>query len=185
MALGFYDNSVEGSHCIQGTIRKIIDAQDEVISRDGDCCTTSCKCSINDLLSPEQEDTRTRYTTIPFVLTCRNSCRTFVGKGVYSDLNADNTRFFGCVTTPILKAKRFVEGSENCVELELLLPVTEDGTIITPDADDQNDVCAYFPNEAINNFQATGICITVDLHGFTGITCLDPVTPLSSANFPG
>lgn len=182
--MGFYENSVEGSNCIQETIRKIIDAQDKVTSRDGDCCTTSCKCSVHDLLSPEQEDMRTRYTTIPFMLTCKKSCQTFIGKGVYSDRNGDNSRYFGCVATPILKAKKFVKGSENCVELELLLPATEGGSVVIPDADDQNDVCAYFPNEAINNFQATGICITVDLHSFTGITCLDPVTPFSSNNFP-
>src|SRR5690625_5967194 len=86
-----------------------MDAQDKVASREGDCCTTSCKCSIHDLLSPEQEDTRTRYTTIPFMLTCKKSCRTFIGKGVYSDRNGDNSRYFGCVTTPILKAKKFVK----------------------------------------------------------------------------
>src|SRR5699024_9210180 len=152
MTLGFYENSVEGSNCIQETIRKIIDAQDKVTSRDGDCCTTSCKCSVHDLLSPEQEDMRTRYTTIPFMLTCKKS------------------RYFGCVAISSLKANKFVKGSENCVELELLLSATVGGSVVIPDADDQNDVCAYFPNEAINNFQATGICITVDLHSFTGIT---------------
>src|SRR5690625_8034050 len=105
----------------------------------------------------------------------KKSLLIFILKVVYSEQNGDNTRYFGCITTPILKAKKFFKGSENCVELELLLPATEDGTVVTQDADNQNDVCAYFPNEAINNFQVTGICITFDLSCFTRITCLYPL----------
>src|SRR5699024_12699030 len=112
-----YGNSVEGSKCIQHTIRRITDAQEKVTSRDGDCWTTRCKWSVHVLLSPGQEDMRTRYTTIPFMFTCKKSCQTFIGKGVYSDRKGDNSRYFGCVATPILKAKKFVKGSENCVEL--------------------------------------------------------------------
>ena len=183
--MGYYNETVEESHCVAGTIRKIIAAQDRVMERERECCTTSCNCSTKSLLSPEQDTPNTPNTTVPFMLTCKKSCRAFFGTGVYTGTNIDNNRYFACVTTPILRAKKFVKDNENCVILELLLPATVDGTVVTPGADDAHNVCAYFPNETINNFQATGICITVDINSFAGITCLDPVRPFPSTDFPG
>lgn len=183
--MSYYEkSSSNGVLCVAGTVKKIIEAQNKILEKESDCCTTSCNCSVKNLLSPGQDPNVNFNNTIPFILTCKKTCRPFLGTGVFTGLNDNDDRFFGCISTPIFKAKQFAQDSENCVELELLLPVDADGNIITPDTDNDLDVCDFFPNETINNFQATGICITVDLNSFSGITCLDPVRVLPSDNFP-
>lgn len=36
--------------------------------------------------------------------------------------------------------------------------------------------CNFFPNDSIRRLEATGICITIDLDCYCGISCLDPIT---------
>ena len=164
--------------CVCDIVQSIVAAQDAVADNNN-CCTSSCEQSIEQLLSP-QATTPTANTTIPFILYCKD-CEPFIGSGVFQDElgNSGNT-FFGCVETPIFRAKSFLEGSDCCVRLELLLPVTQGGSAPGPA---NRDVCSYFPGNSIRNFQATGICLTVDLNCFCGITCLAPITPLPVSQF--
>lgn len=171
-----------GDNCICHVVRKIVDAQDEVANNNADCCSTSCEQSIKDLLSPTTNNNTTGNTTIPFILYCKDNCSPFISSAVYQApiSNTGNT-FFGCVETPVFRAKKFVNDGDCCVILELLLPVTETGaTINTGD-----QVCDFFPGNSRRGFQATGICITVDLNSFNAIQCLDPITPRPSSQFVG
>ena len=85
------------------------------------------------------------------------------------------------------KVRGFVKGSNNCVRLEILLPVSsrksnsenlEDGRQDSHHPSPSNEsLCAMFGQRRIENFRETGVCITVDLNCLCGITCLDPITP--------
>ncbi|MDC3426176.1 CotY/CotZ family spore coat protein [Aquibacillus sp. 3ASR75-11] len=167
--------------CVCDVVREIVRAQDAV-TNNNDCCTTSCENSIRDLLSPSQVGNVN--TTIPFILYCKD-CDPFISSGVFQgELGESGNTFFGCVETPIFRAKKFVEGSDCCVKLELLLPVTEGGSTPGPTESGVSDVCKFFPGRSVRGFQATGICLTVDLNCFCGITCLDPISPIPASQFP-
>lgn len=178
----------EFDNCVCDVVKDIVAAQDEVMNNDN-CCTTSCEMSIRDLVSPQAGNGPVN-DTIPFILYCEN-CKPFVASGVFKDVpgppgNAGITQntFFECVETPIFRAKKFVDDSDCCVKLELLLPVTQGGVAPGPTGSGVSDVCPFFPGGSIEDFLATGICITVDLNCFCGITCLDPITPRTAADFP-
>ncbi|WP_138415999.1 CotY/CotZ family spore coat protein [Aquibacillus sediminis] len=168
------------SDCVCEVVRDIVDAQDAVVNNHR--CTTSCKKSINQLLSPQADDMVN--TTIPFILYCKD-CHPFIGSGVFQgELGGSGNTFLGCVETPIFRAVKFVDGSDCCVKLELLLPVTQGGSTPGPTDSGVSDVCRFFPGRSIRDLQSTGICLTVDLNCFCGITCLDPITPRPVSEFP-
>lgn len=162
--------------CVCGVVKQIVKAQDEVTS---DHCATSCYRSIQQLRGKINE-TVTQHTTIPFILYCAGTCEPFVGSGVFQGpaKRGDGT-FFGCVETPVFRAIKFVDNSDCCVKLELLLPVS-DGCEVEPNHTHKaSTVCSFFSEEhPVTDFVSTGICVTVDLNHFMGITCLDPVTPM-------
>ncbi|SEA20758.1 spore coat protein Z [Thalassobacillus cyri] len=167
-------------NCVCETVREIIKAQDEVAGVGDDCCDTGCEQSIRDLLSPVGNGNGP--TTIPFSLICKGDCEPFIGRSVvFREVGMSDNATFNCVETPIFRAKKFVDEDECCVQLELLVPVTQGQSTPGPGGD---DFCAYFPGNSIRNFVASGLCITVDLDCFCGIACLDPVTPLPSSELP-
>lgn len=198
--MGHHSNNCSGhdSHCVIDVVKGIVKAQHKVAEASEDTCTTSCDRSIADLLSPARENgNRSRHNTIPFMLFCKSSCKPFVGSGV---LRSDER--FRCIESPVFRAKGFVGRSETCVRLELLTPVRSRGSSggshgQTKDGD-ANDLggqrdkhgheqgcdcgcgsrsaCDFFPSSGVRSFRATGICLTIDLHAFFGITCLDPIT---------
>lgn len=167
--------------CVKQEVSRIIQAQNEVEND----CNSNCKSSIKQLLT-QKENPDSHHTTIPFILYCSHTCQPFIGSGVFQSPPEDNCQsFFGCVESPIFRAKKFVGGKENCVILELLLPVTEDCDIPAPSMDSHSSVCPFFPkNNPVTDFLATGICLTVDLDGFNAITCLNPITPIPACEFP-
>lgn len=162
--------------CVSDTIRKIIKAQNEVTD---DGCSTSCNYSIQQLRGIMNENSP-RYTTIPFILYCSGTCKPFIGSGIFKNpANTNKHPFFGCVETPVFRAKQFVKDSNHCVNLELLVPASDDCEIKSHCMDNENSVCSFFANEnLVTDFLATGICLTVDLRHFMGITCLDPINPM-------
>lgn len=183
------------SNCVHDIVRDIIRAQRRAVAAEEDTCFTGCDRSIEELLSPAAENRdRLRFNTIPFILYCAANCKPFVGAGVrrVRDSGGSSRTHFECVESPIFRAKSFVRGSENCVRLELLVPVGSGGGS-TPKHEEQSNhrgsqsccgnVCSFFPNRT-RDFRATGICITVDLNHFTGISCLDPITPIAPRNLP-
>ncbi|MEI3604205.1 CotY/CotZ family spore coat protein [Pseudogracilibacillus sp. SE30717A] len=172
--------------CIKEIVRRILNAQREAV----DECVTSCENSIEDLLT-QRVRRRRNETTIPFMLICKESCKPFVGAGFISRGRRD--RDFECVESPILRVRDFVRGSKSCVNVELLLPVSrrrdgdhhgkehgEERGHHDHDRDrhhDKDSFCDKFGRRRIDNFRETGVCITLDLDCFCGITCLDPITP--------
>lgn len=175
-------------HCVGDVVRRILDAQRKAADESDYGCTTSCDRSIDDLLSPSRRGP-SRHTTIPFMLTCKDGCSTFFGSG-FTDHGHHRHRHFHCIESPIFKVRGFVRGSKNCARIELLKPVYhhEHDHDHGPREDDDltdyhhgnhsnNSVCGYFGGRPIKNFCHTGVCITVDLDCFCGISCLDPVTP--------
>lgn len=167
------------NHCVCNKVKDIIIAQDNVVN---DTCKTGCDQSIQDLLSPSTNKPA-KNTTIPFILYCKDSCKPFFGTGVSQEPRRGGFDF-DCIESPIFRAKKFDKNNECCVQLELLEPVryqtpsSNDKTTWPPSSNDQS-VCDSLTNA--RNLRATGLCITVDLNAFIGITCLDPITPLSSS----
>lgn len=173
-----------GDDCVKDVIRKIIRAQRRAVEAEEDTCFTSCDRSIEELLSPFEENReRLRHNTIPFILFCKGNCKPFVGAGVRREHSRRSEREeFECFESPIFRAKSFVNGNEDCVRLELLVPVRhrrnhEHEEEHSHEHCKGQSVCDFIP-ERTRNFRATGICITVNLDCFCGISCLDPITPL-------
>lgn len=183
-------------HCVADVVKKIVKAQREAVRAGEDTCLTSCERSIEDLLNEfEPNRRRLRHNTIPFILYCKKSCKPFIGSGI---IRSNSRRSFTCIESPVFRVKNFVRGSDHCAVLELLKPVrTNYGPGPASESGDSDgldankllfseseyggcQVCDFFRGKKINNFQATGICITVDLNCFCGITCLDPITPLQA-----
>lgn len=185
----FDDGCYSSDHCIKDVVRKIVEAQVKAAEEAATACTTSCEQSIEDLLSPSRPRRRPRHTTIPVMLTSKNG-KPFVGSGfVGRDRDGDRTGHFECIESPVFKVKGFVRGSNDCVRLELLLPVggrpgprggedKGDAGHGHHHSHDSHSFCDKFGSRRIENFRETGVCITVDLDCFCGITCLDPITPV-------
>ncbi|WP_079479240.1 CotY/CotZ family spore coat protein [Halobacillus salinus] len=152
----------KGSHCVKDILKEIVRVQNEVAALDH-CCDTSCERSIRDLLSPASENGN---TTIPFLLYCKD-CKPFFASGLKK--KAMEAGYY-CIETPVFKAKKFVD--DNCVKLELLKPVSAHAHWHKCD---KKSVCDALHH--VEEFESTGICTTVDVNCFCGITCLDPITP--------
>lgn len=160
--MGFMYNLCDNRTCVQDIVKEIIVAQ-HYLSGSSDCSqsTMDLSCFLNSRHLP-------KHSIIPFTLICKGTCRTFVGFGMTADNNLDG------VESPVFKANRFVNESNDCVQLELLLPVYK----MTPIT--SKDYCIKrFDDKHIQFFSNTGVCITVDLNNFCGITCLAPITPIS------
>lgn len=190
--MGCHNTGYESDDCIRDIVKRIVNAQLEAAEEGTRGCVTSCEQSIEDLLSPCREKRPSRYTTIPIMLFCKENCKPFVGSG-FVIRNRDGSRrsHFECLESPVFKVKSFVRGSNNCVRLELLLPVSgrrgggshkHEGEQIEEighhDHHPKGSFCDQFGSRRIENFRETGLCITVDLNCFCGITCLDPITPV-------
>src|SRR5699024_732070 len=147
---------VDCDDCVCSVVKNIVNVQDEAV----DDCSLSCETSIQQLKNGGN-NMDTRNTTIPFMLYCGGACEPFIGNGVFQAPKGNRGTFFGCVETPVFRAKRFVKDSDCCVVLELLLPVNEYCEAKQPES--RNTVCSFFPgDDPITDFQATGICLTVD-----------------------
>jgi hypothetical protein len=164
--------SCSKGRCVRDTVKEIIRAQNEVAERDN-CCDVSCERSIRELLSPATADNGN--TTIPFTLICKD-CKPFIGNGL-KHYNGS----YHCIKTPFFRAKKFVEGSNSCVKLELLKPMnTQPPCVLQERKHDKKDVCDFV--NGLTGFYETGVCITVDLDCFCGISCLRPTTPVPFNN---
>jgi len=179
---GHYDE-----RCITDVVRDILNAQRRAVEETTAECDTSCDSAIDELLSPRRDRRPPRHTTIPFMLISKGTNKPFVGTGfVNRNRDGSRRRDFECIESPIFKVRGFTRGSDNCVRLELLLPVSrrrdgeehsEHGGRRDHDHHHSGGFCDQFGNRRIDNFRETGLCITVDLNCFCGITCLDPITP--------
>lgn len=178
-----HEEKFDMDDCVCDVVRRIIMAQNKVAATTNRC-DSSCEQSIKQLLSPVKTN-KSKNTTIPFVLYTKD-LKPFIANGVFKApiKGYPDTKYFDVIETPILKAIKFVKGSDCCVKLELLQPVNANGFPVANRGDKLSDFfCDETPFRTIN-FRETGICITVDLNCFCGITCLDPVKPLPALNMP-
>lgn len=172
--------AVQGTgECITDIVRNIVKAQHRAVEAEEDTCLTSCDRSVADLLADfEPNRRRLRHNTIPFMLYAKDCMKPFVGSGFVRRRGK-----FHCIESPVFRVKNFVKGSNHCVLLEILKPLYGEGGQPGPGDGEESccskGVCSHFSGN-IENFKATGICITVDLRCFCGITCLDPITPVRS-----
>lgn len=164
---GYSANSSVDPNCVCTVLRAIADAQTEVSPTTGPC-TVSCERSIQEVLG-QVSPVATTPNTVPVILYC--GCEPFIGTGVtFTPRAGGGGRFnFDCIQTFVFR----VTSVDNncCAVLELLEVVNAGGQPIhIMDA----NPCSQFGENA-RDFVRTGICITVDLACFCGVTCLDAV----------
>jgi len=171
-----YSHDYNVDNCVYDTVREIIIAQDKVAD---DGCSTSCDSAIQQLHRQGKEP-GPRFNTVPFILYSKGTCKPFIGSGIFKNPKHTGKRsFFGCIETPVFRAKHFIKNSDYCVKLELLVPASEGYEIKGYCTNRAHHACSFFPEEnPVTGFFATGICLTVDLDQFMGITCLDPINPI-------
>src|SRR5699024_7111709 len=107
---------------------------------------------------------------------CQGNCKPFVGTG----FTRKHIKFH-CVESPVFRVKNFVKGSKHCALLEILKPIYSESSPAPKGGSGGSSccstgICQHYGE--FKNFKATGVCITVDLRCFCGITCLDPITPV-------
>lgn len=144
-------------NCVVDVLKDIVDAQRDVQEF---CCNTSCEQSINDLLG--ETDNSNGKDTVPVILYCKDGCKPFKGFGAD---RKGNDGIGKIEASFIFRVKRIDD--EGCAVLELLLaPEQPCGYGELKDPTDQRT----------KHLQATGICITVDLHCFCHVTCLPAIS---------
>lgn len=143
--------------CVIDVLKEIERAQRDVVEHH---CSTSCERSINDLLG--ESDHGRGLDTVPIILYCEDGCKPFKGFG------ADRKREdkIGPIVASFIFRVKSIDKND-CAVLELLLA--------------HEQPCGYNdlkdPTEQkTKNLQATGICITVDLHCFCHVTCLPAIS---------
>jgi hypothetical protein len=153
----------DDDNCVCAVLRNIADVQDQVDPEpvDNDC-EVSCERSIEELLNPITTPPTNGNNTIPVILYC--DCSPFLGFGV-KKINGT----FTCVQTFVFKVKSVDD--DCCAVLELLQTNAKTSNGSYPPSPVINDPCDQFP---ASEFFGTGICITVDLSCFCGVTCLEP-----------
>ncbi|HYK74557.1 MAG TPA: CotY/CotZ family spore coat protein [Pseudoneobacillus sp.] len=157
-------NGFDSDNCVCAVLRRIADVQDALEPDTTGPCTTSCERSIaqlEGLVSPVTNGP----DTIPVILYC--DCEPFLGTGVRLNTpGASSNVRFECIQSFLFRVNSVDE--DCCATLELL---TAGG------GPNPQDPCSQFPGGSVglNDIDATGICITVDLNCFCGVTCLDPV----------
>ena len=156
-------------NCVEEVLEAILEAQKKV-KEDHDCCKTSCKESIDELLHEKKPP---KKNTIPFILYC--GCEPFKGTGVTTYSCHSKKKRFKCVESFIFKIKDLEKG---CAVLELLTFKTDhkhsdsDGK---HECKDLHSVCSQIDHKCVSDLVETGICITVDLSCFCAISCLPAV----------
>lgn len=144
-------------NCVIDVLKEIERAQKDIKEQ---TCSTSCERSVNDLLG--KKDKADDLDTVPVILYCKDGCKPFKGFG--ADRKWEE-KIGPIVASFIFRVKSIDD--DGCAVLELLLA--------------HEQPCGYNdlkdPTEQkTKNLQATGICITVDLHCFCHVTCLPAIS---------
>lgn len=160
------------SFCVCEVIRKIAAAQNEVRDR-----KRGCEQSIQELMTTKKKYT---HTTIPFILYKKGDIKPFIASSVVQIPieGFGEESYYKCIESPIFKVKSVHNDQTCCATLELLRPVNSNGF---PVKDQGEELCDFFQDKTpckTVHFRETGICLTIDLSHFSGITCLAPITPL-------
>jgi hypothetical protein len=150
----------DDDNCVCAVLRRIADAQDMVDPDPVGDCEVSCERSIEAVLAGATFPPVPGPNTIPVILYC--DCSPFLGFGVKKV-----SGIFTCFQTFVFRVSSVDEYC--CASLELLETVPPSGTSLSEPLEHP---CEQFP---ASGFTRTGICITVDLNCFCGVTCLEPV----------
>ncbi|WHY64151.1 CotY/CotZ family spore coat protein [Cytobacillus firmus] len=150
--------------CVREVLAAILNAQKKA-KRD-DECKTSCNESIKELLGDSKKP---KKNAIPFILY-NEEAEPFKASGV-TIFSHSKQKKFACIESFIFKIKD-LDGK--CAVLELLTfkhgKCSKDlfkKSICSP--------CSQIDCEDVSDLMGTGICITVDLSCFCGVTCLPAV----------
>ncbi|WP_316571679.1 CotY/CotZ family spore coat protein [Neobacillus sp. YIM B06451] len=160
------------SNCVCDTLLAIVEAQDK-INPITDECSFGCSRAIQELVGGT---TATGNDTIPVILICKSTCAPFQATGVRRDTQSPQTPFevvCGCVFRVI-----DVDPETCCATLEILGIRTGQGSnadFTLCEGPNQNNGFGCVEN--LNNATAlvrSGVCITVDLNCFCGVSCIFP-----------
>src|SRR5690625_7840808 len=96
-----------GSGCVRDTLRKIIEAQNKIVSPTAVNCPTCCENAIDEILSPSSRNNSPRYTTIPVALI--DGCgKTFIESGIVNRAAIGERRdYVDCVESLDFKVRGF------------------------------------------------------------------------------
>ncbi len=155
----------KGENCVCDKLKEIARVQASLME---DCCDVSCDRSINDLLGTAPVSNN---NTVPFMLFCKGDCKPFKGFGVKREMTGGNT-FLNCFEGFIFRVKKVDD--DCCALIEILEPSTSDASAASEKCASK-DPCDSFPGKSIRSLEATGVCLTVDLNCFCGVSCLPAV----------
>ncbi|MBS2967902.1 spore coat protein [Metabacillus sp. KIGAM252] len=179
-----------GSHfdtgnCVCDTLAEIANAQQDDHSMD---CQASCSESIRELMGGS---TGPNFNTIPFQLICNSQnvsgnaevggfCGTvFIAQGWKRNATPSNPNALSRQTSAFFRVSS-VDTENCCAQLELLCVegTGPAGTNVQfgPFPNQLDDGCLVLEEPV---FRRTGICITVDLKCFCGVSCLPAVNASS------
>ncbi|WP_442599217.1 CotY/CotZ family spore coat protein [Neobacillus sp. D3-1R] len=162
-----HGNTKHQQGCVEDVLKAILHAQKKA-KKDKECCDTSCKGSIQELLG---EKNKVKKNTIPFILYC-GGCEPFKATGVKTYCSRkSNEEKFACITSFIFKVKKVKNG---CAVLELLT-FKQDKSHMGKDSSHDHSPCNQIHCRNVNDLKRSGICITVDLSCICAITCLPAV----------
>ena len=153
----------EDGACVEEILEAILKAQRKV-EKDHDKKCSSCDESFERRLE-EKEPKKFNKNTIPIILYC--GCEPFKGEGVTTLQSGFKDKKFVCITSFIFKI-RDLKG--NCAELELLTFKPRRDR-----CDKFKSPCEQINHHYVDDLMKTGICITVDLSCFCGVTTLPAV----------
>ena len=153
----------EKGACVEEILEAILKAQRKV-EKDYDKKCSPCDESFEERLK-EKEPKKFSKNTIPIILYC--GCEPFKGEGVTVCPAGFKDKKFVCITSFIFKI-RDLKG--DCAELELLTFKPKRDR-----CDKFKSPCEQINHQYVGDLMKTGICITVDLSCFCGVTTLPAV----------
>ncbi|OCA84240.1 hypothetical protein A8F94_16115 [Bacillus sp. FJAT-27225] len=156
------------SNCVCDTLLAIVKAQEKVspIMEDNDC-EFGCERAIQELVGGVQNNAPMN-DTIPVILICKSTCEPFKGVGVKRSGNQHKP--FKVVTGCIFRVVD-VDPETCCATLEILV---KDGSHGSGSGDSEDTFDCVKDLEKAHELKPTGVCITIDLNCFCGVSCIFP-----------
>lgn len=159
------------SNCVCDTLLAIVEAQDRVNPTND--CAFGCSRAIQELVGGVVSG---NFNTIPVMLICKNTCAPFVGAGVRRGTGTPPPIIYETIVGIVFRVID-VDPETCCASLEILDIVNAAGNPVVSPTNVQNPGAFLDALDAPNNrLRATGVCITVDLNCFCGVSCLFPHT---------
>jgi hypothetical protein len=155
------------SNCVCDILLDIVEAQEKVDPTNGHCIS-GCSTALDELLG-EHANT-SPYNTIPVSLICKGTCDYFIGRGALR--NGSGVDVYEAIAFRVVD----VDEDNYCATLELLQPVPT-SLLLNPVSTQTFKIQALFTLIDLFGYFNTGICITVDLNCFCGVTCHPATTP--------